>query len=81
MGLSTSFGTKRSEHFGVAGDQHILLGCFDRRRECSDDSINDISLYGHFVYGGKERCDRFGRDFNKMVRVKNNGEVTLCYYK
>ena len=36
------------------------------------------------VVGKKERCDRFGRDMNQMVPVKNLGELRWysgCFYE
>ena len=37
-----------------------------------------------FAVGKKERCDQFGEDFNRMVLVKNLGELKSysgCFYE
>ena len=47
---------------------------FDSRGDSSHDSSN-VRVDDIFAVGKKERCDQFGEDLNRMVPVKNLGEL------
>ena len=56
---------------------------FDSRGDSSHDSSN-VRVDDIFAVGKKERCDQFGEDLNRMVPVKNLGELKWypgCFYE